>query len=140
MVLLILECLHVIFRTIFGHFWAGQSKPPRLMQCFTIFLTSLIYKFYHWRKIGTDNKWRYLLCSDLKLMKREGENKDEKEEELQLPNLLNRTVFEENHGLPSYKDNLNLFIELGKLSKSIFKKHMEFSICWLTPPPPLPPP
>ena len=32
MVLLILECLHVIFRTIFGHFWAGQSKPPRLMQ------------------------------------------------------------------------------------------------------------
>ena len=38
MVLLILECLHVIFRTIFGHFWAGQSKPPRLMQCdnFTI--------------------------------------------------------------------------------------------------------
>ena len=32
MVLLILECLLVMFRTIFGHFWAGQSKPPRLMQ------------------------------------------------------------------------------------------------------------
>ena len=27
-------------------------------------------------------------------------------------------------------------IEQGKLSKSICKKHMEFSICWLTPPPP----
>ena len=41
-----------------------------LIAIFTIFLTSLIYKFYHWRKIGTDINWRYLLCLDLQLMKK----------------------------------------------------------------------
>ena len=41
MVFFILRCHHVIFRTIFGPFWVGKSKPPRLMQWAGQFFTYL---------------------------------------------------------------------------------------------------
>ena len=36
----------------------------------------------------------------------------------------------------SFSENMDNDTDLGKLSKIKTTKHMEFSICWFTPPPP----